>query len=30
VVSVLHDGDVVMLAKGKGSKTQVDYLKKKQ
>jgi len=30
VVSVLRDGDVVMLAKGKGSKTQVDYLKKKQ
>jgi len=30
VVSVVYDGNVVMLAKGKGSKTQVDFLKKKQ
>ena len=30
VVSVVFNGDVVMLAKGKGNKTQVDYLKKKQ
>ena len=30
VVSVVFNGDVVMLAKGKGDKTQVDYLKKKQ
>ena len=30
VVSVVHQGEAIIRAKGKGSKTQVDYLKKKQ